>query len=61
MKIKIIEGMNPVTVSIPHGWLGNKNANILVDDRMRDAVSGTPVYKAIPCMIHSANLSAGAG
>jgi formate dehydrogenase (coenzyme F420) alpha subunit len=51
MRAKVVEGMSPVTVSIPHGWPGNENANYLVGDVLRDAVSGTPVYKAIPCSI----------
>jgi len=51
MRAKVVEGMNPVTVSIPHGWPGVENANYLVGDVLRDAVSGTPAYKAIPCSV----------
>lgn len=49
MRSKIVDGMNPVTVSIPHGWPGSENANYLIGDTLRDAVSGTPAYKAVPC------------
>lgn len=51
MRAKVVEGMNPVTVSIPHGWSGGENANYLVGDVLRDTVSGTPAYKAIPCSV----------
>ncbi len=51
MRAKIVKGMNPVTVSIPHGWPGPENANYLIGDIRRDAVSGTPAYKAVPCII----------
>ena len=51
LKAKIIDGMNPETVSIPHGWPGKENANILVGDDLRDTISGTPAYKAIPCQV----------
>jgi formate dehydrogenase (coenzyme F420) alpha subunit len=51
MRARVVEGMNPVTVSIPHGWPGGENANYLVGDVRRDAVSGTPAYKAIPCRV----------
>ena len=49
MRTKIVKGMNPHTISIPHGWPGEKNANYLVGDTSRDTISGTPVYKSIPC------------
>jgi anaerobic selenocysteine-containing dehydrogenase len=51
MRARVVEGMNPVTVSIPHGWPGGENANYLVGDVRRDAISGTPAYKAIPCRV----------
>ncbi|MEW6673532.1 MAG: molybdopterin-dependent oxidoreductase [Thermodesulfobacteriota bacterium] len=53
---KIVEGMNPVTISIPHGWDGKRNANYLTGETDRDAVCGTPAYKAIPCRIQKAAL-----
>ncbi len=49
---KIVKGMNPHTIAIPHGWPGKENANYLVGDSARDTVSGTPVYKSIPCTGH---------
>jgi len=47
----IVEGMNHVTISIPHGWNGKINANYLTGDVDRDSICGTPAYKAIPCRI----------
>jgi anaerobic selenocysteine-containing dehydrogenase len=55
LKAKIIDGMNPVTVSIPHGWPGKENANLLVGDDLRDTISGTPAYKAIPCRVRKSD------
>ena len=54
IQLKIVEGMNPVTISIPHGWDGIRNANYLTGDVDRDPVCGTPAYKAIPCRIQKA-------
>jgi anaerobic selenocysteine-containing dehydrogenase len=51
IRVKIIHGMNPATVSIPHGWPGKKNANYLCGDASRDFISGTPAYKSIPCSV----------
>jgi len=53
MRARIVEGMNPETISIPHGWPGKSNANFVVGDQLRDEVSGTPAYKAIPCGVRA--------
>ena len=49
--VRIIHGMNPNTVSIPHGWPGRDNVNYLVGDTLRDNIIGTPAYKAVPCNV----------
>jgi anaerobic selenocysteine-containing dehydrogenase len=51
IRAKIVHGMNPYTVSIPHGWPGKENANYLCGDESRDSISGTPAYKSIPCIV----------
>ena len=49
IRLKIVHGMNPNTISIPHGWPGRDNVNYLVGDTLRDSIAGTPAYKAVPC------------
>ena len=51
IRVKIVDGMNPHTVSIPHGWPGRDNVNYLVGDTLRDNIVGTPAYKAVPCSV----------
>jgi anaerobic selenocysteine-containing dehydrogenase len=51
LRANVIEGMNPLTIAIPHGWPGKENVNWLVSNDLRDTISGTPAYKAIPCRI----------
>jgi len=51
IRSKVIHGMNPHTISIPHGWPGRDNVNYLVGDTLRDSIAGTPAYKAIPCNV----------
>jgi anaerobic selenocysteine-containing dehydrogenase len=51
IRLKIVDGMNPNTISIPHGWPGRDNANYLVGDKLRDNIAGTPAYKAVPCNV----------
>ena len=51
MPVRVVAGMNPVTVSIPHGWAGPHNANRLLGLASRDPVSATPAYKAVPCRV----------
>lgn len=55
IRSKIIEGMNPKTISIPHGWPGPYNVNCLVGDESFDTIVGTPAYKAIPCKASKPN------
>jgi len=47
----ILNGVNPDTISIPHGWPGRDNVNYLVGDALRDPIVGTPAYKAVPCNV----------
>ena len=50
----IVKGMNPITISIPHGWPGKQNANLLIDDNLYDPAAATPAYKAVQCAIRRA-------
>jgi anaerobic selenocysteine-containing dehydrogenase len=47
----VVEGMNPSTISIPHGWEGGSNVNRLLGDDRCDPIAGTPAFKAVPCQI----------
>ena len=51
LPVRVVVGMNPVTVSIPHGWAGPHNANRLLGLANRDPISATPAYKAVPCRV----------
>lgn len=46
MHAHITEDILPQVVSIPHGWSGQANCNILTDDMERDPVSCTPGYRS---------------
>jgi len=48
---QVVAGMNPETVSIPHGWPGPHNANRLLGSQRRDPASATPAYKGVPCSV----------
>ena len=47
----IAPGMEPSTVSIPHGWTDPANANDLIGPEPLDALAGTPAYRAVPCRL----------
>lgn len=38
-------------VSMPHGWDGESNANLLTDDMARDPISGYPPYRSGLCRV----------
>ena len=57
IRLKIVDGMNPNTISIPHGWPGRDNVNYLVGDTLRDNIAGTPAYKAVPCNVVKAKMN----
>jgi anaerobic selenocysteine-containing dehydrogenase len=50
-KTKVVDGMHPRTVSIPHGWTGAHNANWLVDDLSCDPLAATPPYRDMHCRV----------
>jgi anaerobic selenocysteine-containing dehydrogenase len=54
MKADLTEDILPMVVSVPHGWGGDANANILTDDMKRDPISGTPGYRSSLCRIEKA-------
>jgi anaerobic selenocysteine-containing dehydrogenase len=54
MKADLTEDILPMVVSIPHGWGGDANANILTDDMKGDPISGTPSYRLSLCRVEKA-------
>jgi anaerobic selenocysteine-containing dehydrogenase len=50
-KAKVVDGIHPRTVSIPHGWAGPHNANWLIDDLSCDPLSGAPPYRDMRCRV----------
>ncbi len=50
-RAKVVDGVHPRTVSIPHGWTGAHNANWLVDDLSCDPLAATPPYRDMRCRV----------
>jgi anaerobic selenocysteine-containing dehydrogenase len=50
-RAKVTHGIHPLTVSIPHGWPGQQNANWLVDDLAVDPLAATPPYRDMRCRV----------
>jgi anaerobic selenocysteine-containing dehydrogenase len=50
-RINITEDIGPGVVSIPHGWGGNSNANILTEMKPADPITGYPELKILACRI----------
>jgi len=50
-KAKVTEAIHPGTVSIPHGWAGEHNANWLIDDLSCDPVAAAPPYRDMGCLV----------
>jgi len=51
MKALFTPGILPQVVSIPHGWGGEANANLLTNDEARDPISGFPAFKSMLCRV----------
>ncbi|MCX8119028.1 MAG: molybdopterin-dependent oxidoreductase [Desulfobacterota bacterium] len=54
VKAKLTEEMTEGVVSIPHGWPGDANVNILTDLRLREPIMGYPQMKSQLCSIRRA-------
>ena len=50
-RIKITEDIGPGVVSIPHGWGGKSNANLLTEMKPADPITGYPELKILACRI----------
>ncbi len=48
----LTDDIHPEVISLPHGWR-EANANLLIDDSIRDPISSYPGFKAIPCSIET--------
>lgn len=51
MRAKTTGDIHPGVVSMPHGWGGETNANVLTDDMARDPISGYPPYRSVLCRV----------
>jgi len=47
----VTEDIREDVVQVTHGWPGDGNANLLIDDMVRDNVSGFPAYKSKRCRL----------
>jgi len=52
LRAAVTEDIHPRVVSVQHGWGGNANVNLLMDDTPRDPVSGYPSLKASLCKVY---------
>jgi len=50
-RAKVVDGIHPRTVSIPHGWTGAHNANWLIDDLSCDPLAATPPFRDMHCRV----------
>ena len=51
MKAQLTPDILPPVVSIPHGWGGKANANLVTSDEEMDPVSGFPAFKSMLCRV----------
>ncbi|MCX7858300.1 MAG: molybdopterin-dependent oxidoreductase [Deltaproteobacteria bacterium] len=51
MKARVTDRIMKGVVSLPHGWPGDANVNILVDDNTLDPISGFPPFKSQMCNV----------
>jgi anaerobic selenocysteine-containing dehydrogenase len=51
IRAKITGDIHPRVVSIPHGWSGESNTNLLTDDMARDPISGYPPFRSVLCRV----------
>ncbi|PLX45746.1 MAG: molybdopterin oxidoreductase, partial [Deltaproteobacteria bacterium] len=51
MKVKIDERVSEGIVFVPHGWEGEKNANLLTDTDCREKILGYPDMKSLMCNV----------
>jgi anaerobic selenocysteine-containing dehydrogenase len=51
IRAKLTSDIHPRVVSIPHGWSGESNANLLTDDMARDPISGYPPFRSVLCRV----------
>ncbi len=54
VKARVIEEMREGVVSIPHGWPGEANVNLLTDLHCREPIMGYPQMKSQLCSIRKA-------
>jgi anaerobic selenocysteine-containing dehydrogenase len=52
IRAKTTGDIHPRVVSIPHGWSGESNANMLTDDMARDPISGYPPFRSVLCRVN---------
>jgi len=50
IRAKVVEGMLPGVVNIPHGW-DEANVNVLTDETPENTVGGQPALKSLLCRL----------
>jgi len=51
MRLRATEKLAPGVVSVPHGWGGNANVNMLVDMDIFDPITAYPDFKTVLCRV----------
>jgi anaerobic selenocysteine-containing dehydrogenase len=51
MRVRTTEKLAPGVVSVPHGWGGNANVNMLVDMDVFDPITAYPDFKTVLCSV----------
>ena len=54
MKANVTEDIMPGVVSMPHGWGGEANCNLLTSDEVLDPIVGTCLFKGFACRVKKA-------
>lgn len=55
MKANVTEDIMPGVISIPHGWGGEANCNLLTDDEVLDPVLGAVICRGLPVRARQAD------
>ncbi|MDF9409414.1 MAG: Acetylene hydratase [Pelotomaculum sp. PtaB.Bin013] len=53
LRVKEEPRLMPGVVSVPHGWAGDANVNLLTDMEVRDPVTGYPDFKVLQCKVEA--------
>jgi anaerobic selenocysteine-containing dehydrogenase len=56
MKAAVTTDIHPKVVSVPHGWGGLANQNLLTNDDVHDPIWGGLAMRALACRVRKAHI-----